>query len=111
MLFPNADDNTLSALGNSTQDLIRILENDSEIAIKWFKDNCISVNPEKFHGIILYRCGSSPDLHKMNFSGFEITTEKVVNLLGIEIDYKINFNKNMVYYAKMLRDNLMLHAE
>ena len=95
-----ADDNTLSAFANSIQDLIRILENDSEIAIKWFKDNCMSVNPEKFHGIILNRCGRHPDLHKMNFSGFEITTEKVVNLLGIDIDYKINFNKHIGILCK-----------
>ena len=32
--------------------LISILENDSEIAIKWFKDNGMSVNPEKFHAIV-----------------------------------------------------------
>ena len=90
-----ADDNTLSAFASSIQELISILENDSEIAIKWFKENGMSVNPEKFHGIILNRCGRHPDLHKMNFSGFEITTEKIVNLLGINIDYKINFNKHI----------------
>ena len=31
-----ADDNTLSAFAISIKELIRILENDSEIAIKWF---------------------------------------------------------------------------
>ena len=36
----------------------------------------------------------------MNFSGFEITTEKVVNLLGIDIDYKINFNKHIGILCK-----------
>ena len=31
----------------------------------------------------------------MNFAGFEITTEKIVNLLGIDIDFKLNFNKHI----------------
>ena len=90
-----ADDNTLSAFAKSFQELISILENDSEIAIKWFKDNGMSVNPEKFHAIVINRCGRYPDVHKMNFAGFEITTEKVVNLLGIDIDFKLNFNKHI----------------
>ena len=90
-----ADDNTLSASANSIRDLISTLENDSEIAIKWFKDNGMSVNPDKFHGIIINKCGRHSDTHKLNFAGFEITTEKVVNLLGIDIDYKLNFNNHI----------------
>ena len=34
-----ADDNTISAYPNSISELINILESESEIAIKWFKDN------------------------------------------------------------------------
>ena len=73
-----ADDNTLSAFAKSIKELIRILENESEIAITWFKENGMSVNPEKCHGIIINRCGRHPDVHKIIFAGFEITTEKVV---------------------------------
>ena len=95
-----ADDNTLSAFAKSIQELIIILQNDSENAIKWFKDNGMSVNPEKFHAIIINRCGRYPDVHKMNFAGFEITTEKIVNLLGIDIDFKLNFNKHISILCK-----------
>ena len=90
-----ADDNTLSAFANSIPDLIKTLEKESEIAIKWFQDNDMSVNPEKFHGIIINRCGRHPGLHKMNIAGSEIITEKLVSLLGIDIDYKLNFNKHI----------------
>ena len=58
-----ADDNTLSAFAKSITELIRILEKESEIAIKWFSENEMSVNPEKFHGIIINWCGRHPDLH------------------------------------------------
>ena len=95
-----ADDNTLSAFAKSINQLITILEKDSEAAIKWFKDNGMSANPDKFHGFIINRCGRHNDIHKMNFSGFEITTEKVVKLLGIEIDYKLNFNKHISSLCK-----------
>ena len=90
-----ADDNTLSAFAKTIQELVSILEKESEVAIKWFRDNGMSVNPEKFHGIVINRCGRYPDVHKMNFAGFEITTEKIVNLLGVDLDYKLNFNKHI----------------
>ena len=90
-----ADDNTLSAFANSITELIHILERESDIAIKWFKENGMSVNPEKFHGIIINRCGRYPDLYEMNISGSVINTEKIVTLLGIDIDYKLTFNKHI----------------
>ena len=90
-----ADDNTLSAFAKSIQVLISILEKNSEIAIKWFIDNGMSANPEKFHGFIINRCGRHNDVHKLKFAGLEITSEKIVNLLGIDIDYKLNFNKHI----------------
>ena len=80
--------------------MIDILKKDSEIAINWFRENVMSVNPEKFHGIIINTCGRHSDVYKMNFSGFEITTEKVVNLLGIDVDYKLNFNKHISALCK-----------
>ena len=46
------------------------------------------------------RCGRHPEVHKMNISGLEITTERVVSLLGIDIDYKLNFINISVLYVK-----------
>ena len=60
---------------------------ESEIAIKWFKENDMSVNPEKFHGIIIDRCGRYPGLHELNIAENVIKTEKIVTLLVIDIDY------------------------
>ena len=71
-----ADDNTLSAFAKSIPELIKVLEKESETAINWFKVNGMSVNPDKFHGIIINRCGRHPEVHQTNFAGFEITTEK-----------------------------------
>ena len=54
-----ADDNTLSSFAKTIENLISILESESEIAISWLKDNHMIVNPGKFQAIIF-------DKHKGN---------------------------------------------
>ena len=46
-----ADNNTLNAFANNTQNLIHLLESESSIAIKWLEDNKMIVNPGKFQVI------------------------------------------------------------
>ena len=48
-----ADDNTLSGFAKTIENLISILESQSEIAINWFKDHHMVVNPSKFQAIII----------------------------------------------------------
>ena len=48
-----ADDNMLTAFANSIQNLIHLLESESCMAIKWFKENKMIVSPGKFQAIIL----------------------------------------------------------
>ena len=47
-----ADDNTLSGFNQTIENLISILESESEIAIKWFKNNHTIVNSDKFQAVI-----------------------------------------------------------
>ena len=62
-LYNFADDNTLSALANSIPELIKILENESEEAIRWFDNNDMSANTKKFQGMILNKNGRYNELH------------------------------------------------
>ena len=39
------DGNTLTAFTNNIQNLIHLLESENSVAIKWFKDNKMIVNP------------------------------------------------------------------
>ena len=48
-----ADDNTLTDFTNNIQNLIDLLEFECGVAIKWFKNNKMIVNPGKFQAIIL----------------------------------------------------------
>ena len=47
------DDNALTAFANNIHNLIHLLESESSVAIKWFKNNKMIVNPGKFQAIIL----------------------------------------------------------
>ena len=50
-----ADDNTLISFGKFLEDLIKILEHECEVALTWFKNNKMMVNPNKFQAILLIR--------------------------------------------------------
>ena len=68
-----ADDNTFSSFAKTTiENLISILESESEIAINWFKNNHMIVNPGKFQAIIF-------DKHKGNH------TNRTINMNQKEI--------------------------
>ena len=91
-----ADDNTISAWANSIKDLIRILEAESEVAIKWFEDNNMIVNPDKFQAIILNKHGQLENSnYTLKFNNFEITSKNSVKLLGIEIDDRLSFSNHI----------------
>ena len=83
----------MSAFANSISELLKILETDSEIALNWFSDNDMIANADKFQGMIINRCGRYSDLQKLKIAGFEISTKEHLELLGITIDKKLNFNR------------------
>ena len=70
-----ADDNTISSLANSIPELIKILERESEKAIKWFDENDMIVNAKKFQGIILNRNGRYSEVNQLKIGGFIISSK------------------------------------
>ena len=87
-----ADDDTLSAWGETLSKLIGTLESESEIAIDWFTKNEMIINPDKFQSVIL-------DKEKSNLTNVPLTIDNQtikrvpsVELLGIHLDDKLNFN-------------------
>jgi len=90
-LYNFADDNTITAFANTISELINALETESEIAIRWFNDNEMIVNPDKFQAIIINRKGNEnlTNQHNLKFNQYEICSKNSVVLLGIEIDDKL----------------------
>ena len=79
----------------SIPDLIKTLESEYEIAIKWFENNEMIVNPDKFQAIILNRFGRENKEQMLHFNGVEVKAHNSVKLLGIEIDSNLNFNNHI----------------
>ena len=91
-----ADYNTIAAYENSVSDLIKTLESESETAIKWFEDNEMMVNPDKFQAIIINKHGRLEHAnYTLKFNNYEITSKNSVTLLGIDIDDELKFSNHI----------------
>ena len=96
-----ADDNTLSACAENVSDLKIKLEHGATEALKWLTSNNMIANPDKFKAIILKKASIDCNSHiaiKVGDQLIEPTSS--VNLLGLEIDDKLNFRN---YIKEMCR--------
>ena len=78
----------------------------SNIAIEWFKMNKMIANANKFHTIVLNKKRS--DLTNTNFQGDNkvIKSGSSVELLGIQIDDKPNFDLHISKICKSAANQL-----
>ena len=90
-----ADDNTLPSFAKTIENLISILESESEVAINWFKYNHMIVNLRKFKAIIFEKHKGNHTSRNININHKEIKSVAKVKLLGTEIDDKLNFNQHI----------------
>ena len=87
-----ADDNTLFAWGETLSKLIGTLESESNIAIDWFTKNEMIINPDKFQAIILDKKKSNLTNIPLTIDNQTIKSVPSVELLGVHLDDKLNFN-------------------
>jgi hypothetical protein len=98
-MYNYADDNTLSKSDKSLEKVISALEEDSNFLINWFSANKMQANPEKFQAISVGR--KTHDKNVMfNLNGINISCEGEVKLLGISIDFTLNFNTHISNICK-----------
>ena len=86
-----ADDNTLSAVGETIQDLVDIMQHKAESATSWMEENNTIANPDKFKAIIITKDTQQTENYELNFKGKSISLSAKVDLLGITIDNKLSF--------------------
>ena len=89
-----ADDNTLSYADQDYNTLINVLEKESSILIEWFNFNCMQANPDKFQAIAVGKKTYAKE-PVFNIESANISCDEVVKLLGIDIDYQLNFDKHI----------------
>ena len=90
-----ADDNTLTAFSNTVPNLVRILEQESNVAIDWLERNQMIANPDKFHAILVTKGRDDTTGVKLMIQGKQIQSENAVRLLGVKIDHRLTFDEHI----------------
>ena len=101
-----ADDNTIYAAKRDLNELLRLLEKESEVAIKWFNDSNVIVNPKMFQAIIINRQNRSNHNCCLTIQNAEIKSKESVTLLCTEIDNKLIFEKHLSTICKKTNNQL-----
>ena len=86
-----ADDNTLSAVGETIQGLVDIMQHKVESAISWMEENDMTAYPDKFKAIIITKDRQQTENYELNFKGKSISSSAKIDLLDITIDNKLSF--------------------
>ena len=98
-----ADDTTPYAIENCIEKLLETLERDTNKLLIWFQFNEMESNSDKCHLLIVNDQECS-----IKIGNDVITSETEVKLLGVTIDYKLNFTEHMTKICK--KANQKLHA-
>ena len=95
-----ADDNTIAYFSESMPDLVRTLEKETEVALSWLENNEMMANPEKFHAILLRKNQTNTSGEPININGKMIKSEETVKLLGVTLDYRLDFDPHISILCK-----------
>ena len=87
-----ADDNTISLASKNRDTLLETVKNESGLAVNWFRNNNMIVNPDKFQLMLLQKSTKKVIQEKLQIHNNEIESENSVSLLGITIDNRSAFD-------------------
>ena len=105
-VYNYADDNTLGFFSKNIPDLVKVLEEQSNVALDWLAYNEMIANPDKFHAIIVKKDRSDTTGINIRIKGQNIKTESTVKLLGVKLDYKLNFDPHISDLCKKAANQL-----
>ena len=89
-----SDDNPITVTFNTLTRLLKTLEQESESAVSWLKQNELIVNADKFQAIILNKKESEAK-YKLTIGNNDIESTKSVTLLGITTDDYLRFDQHI----------------
>ena len=87
-----ADDTTIFACHPDLDTIIKQLEEDSSVIVKWFSDNFLKLNDDKCHMIVF---GDKSTEATVSIGNSRINESECEKLLGMTFDKKLSF-KNML---------------
>ena len=97
-----ADDNTLSSFAKPVTLLVKIFTTESQNAIKWFSENKMIGNPNKFKSIIIQKSNKKNKPKQFLMGNNVVEVASSVKLLGIYIDDQLNFSNICKYWHNAL---------
>ena len=98
-MYNYADDNTLSYCHKILDILKSVLQQESIILLDWFGTNQMQANPAKFQAISVGK-KTYAEMKNIQIAEVNITCEENVKLLGVELDYKLNFDTQITKMCK-----------
>ena len=98
-----ADDNTLYTIQDNLEKILDVLNSETSLLLNWFHINEMKSNNDKCHLFLPNKDNISIDIGNET-----IESSNVVDLLGIKIDNKLNFNDHVSKLCK--KGNQKLHA-
>ena len=95
-----ADDNTPHATNKHLEPVLKDFDQGSDILLKWFTDNLLKANPEKYHLSV------NTNEKDLNAGGIEISNSKWEKLLGTKIGCKLRFDSHVKSLCKKISQKL-----
>ncbi len=96
-VFNYADDTTVCCRGSDYNEVSNKLQTVVEIMINWFNNNHMKVNTDKFQMIVFEK---EYHEHKITIGRNEITNQKSVKLLGLNVDNNLRFSDHILELCK-----------
>ena len=93
-LYNYADDNCISVSHKDISVLSTQLENETQVMAKWFAENSMKANADKFQGIVFPGSRNNTNV-QVSLGGVDIAFAQTIDVLGVCIDGKLNFNEHV----------------
>ena len=87
--------NTISVASKNRETLLETLKNESELAVNWFRNKNMIVNPDKFQLMLLQKSTKKVIQEKLLIDNNEIESGNSVTLLCITIDNRLLFDNHI----------------
>ena len=98
-VFNYADDNTILYFDNDLESVKIKLEYVIAQMLRWFSDNFLQANPNKFQ-LITFSKNVNIDQMEVKVGNAIILSEPTVKLLGVQIDNTLNFNLHITQLCR-----------
>ena len=97
-----ADDNAIYSIEENNDRLLDLLKNETTTVLNWFKINEMNPNSDNCHLII-----ANNNQVSVNIDIEVVDSSNSVELLGMEIDNKLNFNVHVSYLCQKGNQKLL----